>query len=293
MAESDKSTVGVIGTGRMGAALATAIFQAGFPTTVWNRTAAKTAPLAKLGIGVAEDFKSALASDVVIGILNDYPTTLNLLTDLGNASAIAGKVLVQLSSGTPQEAREAESWAVKNRTAYLDGAIMSYPSGIGAPEGTIFYSGPQAVFDRVKPVLSALGGNPIFVGNHAGQASALDIAGLNLAVGAMLGFIQGYIVCEEEGIPADAFAETIKGLMPVVDAMNDAIFARIKAKDYAGDEATIEGWDVAPKGLLEWAKDRRFNTSIASAHRALIEKAMAQGGAQSDIAFLYEVLRKG
>ncbi len=36
--------VSVIETGRMGSALATALFRAGFPTAFWNRTSAKTAP---------------------------------------------------------------------------------------------------------------------------------------------------------------------------------------------------------------------------------------------------------
>ena len=42
-------------------------------------------------------------------------------------SALRGKVLVQLSSGTPDEAREMESWARPRGIDYLDGAIMNYP----------------------------------------------------------------------------------------------------------------------------------------------------------------------
>jgi 3-hydroxyisobutyrate dehydrogenase-like beta-hydroxyacid dehydrogenase len=45
--------VAVIGTGRMGSALASALFNRGFATTVWNRTAAKAAPLAQLGLHIA------------------------------------------------------------------------------------------------------------------------------------------------------------------------------------------------------------------------------------------------
>ena len=43
-------------------------------------------------------------------------------------------------------------------------------------------SGLEAVFERVKPVLLALGGNPLFVGSQAGQASALDIADALIAI---------------------------------------------------------------------------------------------------------------
>jgi 3-hydroxyisobutyrate dehydrogenase-like beta-hydroxyacid dehydrogenase len=97
--------VGVIGTGRMGSALATALHNKGFSTTVWNRTSSKTVALARLGLRVAQSLKAAaLASGVIIVNVSDYSTTQQLLQDPGVASALAGKILVQLSSGTPQEA---------------------------------------------------------------------------------------------------------------------------------------------------------------------------------------------
>ena len=127
--------VTVIGTGRMGSALATALYKKGFSTTVWNRTSSKTIALARQGIRVAQSLKAAaMMSDVIIVNVSDYSTTQQLLQDPGVASALAGRVLVQLSSGTPQEARHMESWAKQHGIAYLDGAIMSYPNGIGAPQ---------------------------------------------------------------------------------------------------------------------------------------------------------------
>jgi 3-hydroxyisobutyrate dehydrogenase-like beta-hydroxyacid dehydrogenase len=184
--------VSLIGTGRMGSALATALHNKGFSTTVWNRTSAKTVHQARLGLRVAESLKAAaLASDVIIVNVSDDRTAQQLLQDPGVASALAGKILVQLTSSIPQEAREMESWAGQHGIFYLDGAIMSYPSGIGAPECTIFYSGPEEVFNRVKRVLMALGGNTLFVGPAIGHASALDLSALTFVLGAMFGFVRG------------------------------------------------------------------------------------------------------
>ena len=100
-------------------------------------------------------------------------------------SALRGKVLVQLSSGTPDEAREMESWTRPRGIDYLDGAIMSYPVDIGRPEGTVLYSGPDELFNRLKLVLLAFGDNAMFVGKEIGQASATDLAGLSFAMGTM------------------------------------------------------------------------------------------------------------
>lgn len=277
----------------MGSALARALFNKGFSTTVWNRTPSKTEPLARLGIRVAPSLQAAaMASGVVIVNVVDYNTTLQLLQAPEVASELSGKILVQLSSGTPQEARRMESWAMQRKISYLDGAIMSYPSGIGTPECTIFYSGPEESFARVKPLLLALGGNPMFVGAAIGHASALDLAGLTFVLGAMFGFVQGCVVSDEEGLPDGAFAQSIQALLPVMGGILDAIAARIPKKDYSGDEATLEAWSIGPKELIEWAKDRRMDLSIANAQMSLFEKALKADQGQADFSYLYEIFKK-
>lgn len=250
-------------------------------------------PLARLGLRVAESLKAAaLASEVMIVNVSDYSTTQQLLQDPGVASALAGKVLVQLTSGIPQEARDMESWARQHEVSYLDGAIMSYPTGIGAPECTIFHSGPEEVFNRVKQVLMALGGNTLFVGTAIGHASALDLSALTFVLGAMFGFVQGYIVSEAEGIPPEAFIGSIKGLLPATGEILAAISTRIQKKDYAGSEATLQAWSIGPKELIEWSKGRRMDRRIADAQIGLFEQAIKAGQGQSDFAYLYEIFRR-
>jgi len=285
--------VSVIGTGRMGSALARALFKKGFSTTVWNRTSSKTEPLARLGLRVAPSLKDAAAlSDVVIVNVSDYAAAHQLLQDMGVAAALSGKILVQLTTGTPDEARRMESWAGERKISYLDGAIMSYPSGIGAPECTIFYSGSEELFDRTKPVLLALGGNAVFAGNAIGHASALDMAGVNFALSNMFGFLAGYIVCEEEGLPAEAFVGSVRSLLPVIEEILAGISTRIQKKDYAGDEATVQAWSVGPKELLQWGKEHRLAQAMARAQHDLFEKAMKAGRDQDDFASLYEIMKK-
>jgi glutamyl-tRNA reductase len=58
------NSVVVIGAGRMGSALATALFHKGFSTTVWNRTGAKTEGLAKLGVRVAKSVEEAVREGI-------------------------------------------------------------------------------------------------------------------------------------------------------------------------------------------------------------------------------------
>jgi 3-hydroxyisobutyrate dehydrogenase-like beta-hydroxyacid dehydrogenase len=183
--------VTVVGAGRMGSALATALFHKGFATTVWNRTGAKTMDLSRLGLSVAQSVQESVQeADIVVVSVSDYSSTGQLLRQPDIENALRGEIVVQLSSGTPKEAREMDSWARQCGISYLDGAILGSPARIGTPACTIFYSGPAEVFDRAKPVLTVFGDRTLFVGHEIGHASAFDVAVLTFGVSAMWGFLQ-------------------------------------------------------------------------------------------------------
>jgi 3-hydroxyisobutyrate dehydrogenase-like beta-hydroxyacid dehydrogenase len=286
--------VTVIGAGRMGSALATALHHRGFDPTVWNRTSSKTEPLSRLGLHVASNLLEAVrGAEIVIVNINNYESTSHQLRQPAIEAALRGKVLVQLSSGTPDEAREMESWARPRGIDYLDGAILSYPVDIGKPQGTVFYSGPDELFNRLKPVLLAFGDNAIFSGKEIGQASATDIAGLSFATATMLGFLHGCIVYEAENLPLDGYLQLVKTVMPAMEAVLADLCKRIQSKDYGTPQATLETWTVAPRELVGWCGKHRVNDTFAGPLLQLIERAVKSGKGQSDFAYLYEVLKQG
>ena len=136
------SEVSVIGLGAMGSALARALLRDGHRVTVWNRTSAKAEPLVRDGALLAHSPAAAVtASPIVLVCVEDYKVTRSILGREEVAPALAGRVLVELSSGTPQDARDAEAWARQRGVDYLDGAIMATPSQIGRPDTPIFVSG--------------------------------------------------------------------------------------------------------------------------------------------------------
>jgi 3-hydroxyisobutyrate dehydrogenase-like beta-hydroxyacid dehydrogenase len=285
--------VAVIGTGRMGSALATALFQKGFATTVWNRTAEKTEALSRLGMQVAQSLLDAVKqSDIVIVNINSYTSTKDLLWEPAIESTLRGKILVQLSSGTPDEAREVEAWARPHGIEYLDGAIVNYPTDIGKPQGTVLYSGSEDLFARVKPVLLAFGDNAMFVGKEIGHAAATDVAVLTFVTATMVGFLQGSIVCEAENLPVAGFLQLVKNLMPAMEAALADLCDRIRRKEYGNPQASLETWSVAPRELIGWCKRHGIDHSFADPQLSMIEKAIQTGRGQADFAYLYEVLKK-
>jgi 3-hydroxyisobutyrate dehydrogenase len=97
--------VGVAGLGKMGAAIALRLIETGNQVTVWNRTAAKTAPLVVAGAAVTQS-PAALASavDVVITILTDAAAIDDVYSGPAGllAGSIAGKLFIEMSTVRPE-----------------------------------------------------------------------------------------------------------------------------------------------------------------------------------------------
>ncbi|MGO9126236.1 MAG: NAD(P)-binding domain-containing protein [Terriglobales bacterium] len=234
--------------------------------------------------------ESVREADIVVVSVSDYSSTRQLLRQPDIETALCGKIVVQLSSGTPKEAREMDSWARRCGISYLDGAILGSPEWIGTPACTIFYSGPEEVFNRAKPVLTVFGDRTLFVGHEIGHASAFDVAVLTFGVSAMLGFLQGQVVWENENLPAGGFLETIKGMMPTMESVFTDMSRRVSSKNYSGDQASLEAYSVVTKQLVSWCQDRGSDHTIPDAYVNLMERAIQAGKSQADFACLFEFL---
>src|SRR5438067_12849041 len=90
MSLSPKPRVGFIGLGIMGAPMAGHIHAAGYPLTVWNRTAAKARPLVERGVRAAADLSSlARECDILITMVTDGPDVEAVL--FGEHGALFGR----------------------------------------------------------------------------------------------------------------------------------------------------------------------------------------------------------
>src|SRR6266508_4268419 len=116
------SEVSVIGLGNMGSALARVLQENGRAVTVWNRSPEKAAPLVDMGTVLAPSAAAAItASPLIIVCVTNYAASNHILGEV--ATNLAGKLLVQFTTGSPQEARASEGWANAHEAEYLDCAI--------------------------------------------------------------------------------------------------------------------------------------------------------------------------
>jgi len=285
--------VSVLGAGLMGSALVRAFLVAGHSVTIWNRTASSMDTLVAAGATTAPSAAQAFAgSPLSIVCVKNYQAAWSFM-DTGEAqNALAGRTLLQLTTGTPGEARESEARARQAGYAYLDGKIMSYPAQIGWADTTINMSGSPQAFERYRTLLGALGGQVTFVGEAIGMAATLDAAHLTTFFGQAVGFLYALALCERQGFPAGQFVAQLLEGMP--DWLVD-VFGRtsriVREQQFGEAEATVGTLATTLDAITRNFRECGLNDEFPALMQSLYKRTADAGFAREDSAALIKVLR--
>ena len=193
--------VSVIGLGLLGSAIARAFFDSGYELTVWNRSPERAVAFdgtAQVASSVAE---ACNASDVIVVCLIAPDACRSALRQPPSEQAISGKLVVQLTTTTPDDALDEARWASRHGAEYLGGAILASPATVGTDRAKAFYSGPQDVFDEHRLLLQVLAPNSVYLGEPVGRAATMDHALLELSYGCLAVLYHSVALCEAGSVP--------------------------------------------------------------------------------------------
>jgi len=285
--------VTVIGLGLMGATLARLLINQGYSVTVWNRTAEKSEQLVREGAILASSAAEAIsASPFVVVCVYDYKATNEILNSEEAVSALNGKTIIQLTTGSPQEARETEIWAREQGADYVDGAILAAPNQMGKPDTIILVSGAEKAFQKSEKVLKILGGKITNLGGEIGSASAMDLAILSYTYGAALGFFHGARISESENIPVDSFGALVADFSPTIGEFLKYESNVIRKEDYTASESPIRISVEAVERILQTAQESGINTEFPIFAAGIFRQAKAAGYENEELAALIKVFRR-
>lgn len=280
----------VIGLGRMGSTLAQVLLGADRSVVVYNRTASRAEPLRELGATVASSLAQALdASSVALISLSDYAAANELFFG-SNPSDLRGKTLIQLSSGTPKEARAWFEACAQAGGQTLTGAILGYPMHIGTPVAQLLISGPEDLFERSRDVLAALG-SPMRVSENPGGASALDCAVLAHSMFSIAALAQGIEICRSGSVDPTSFVAIVNAFLAPMAEVNNSILRAVVTGDYANPQASMDTWGATAGHVADIVADHHMPPVLSDALVALFARARAAGLGDMDIGAFAEVLR--
>jgi 3-hydroxyisobutyrate dehydrogenase-like beta-hydroxyacid dehydrogenase len=194
--------LGFVGLGAMGELIVPRLMAAGHQVTGWNRSRAKAEALIKAGMRWADTPRGvAEQSEIVFSIVTDAKAVRSVaLGPDGIVSGIAkGGIFIDMSTIEPEESRAVADEFQKAGAIMLDGPLSGSPVTVKAGNASIMIGGDEEAYERVKPVLLAIGPKVTRIGGN-GLACQMKIAVNLLLMVEVVCFGEAVALAEKGGV---------------------------------------------------------------------------------------------
>ena len=257
--------IGWIGVGRMGEAMVKRLTQAGSAVKVWNRTRSKAEPMVEYGATLVDARQDLAGCDVVFTMVSTTDDLKDVL--FGDGGLVAGarrpSVVVDSSSISDHGSAEVRARLESLGVAYLCAPVSGNAKVAKAGKLLLVASGPKAVYDRIEPLLRALGRKVMWVGE--GELARIWKIAHNTMFGVVIqNLCEITVLAEKAGIPRHVFLESIN------DSVLGSMYTRYKSPVLTN--LTFEQVTFTPKLLL---KDMDLGLAAAKAHGVSMPAAAA------------------
>lgn len=166
--------IGFIGLGIMGVPMVLNLCKGGHALYLHSRRSPPGVLIEAGGIACGSAREVAERADIVITMLPDTPEVDAVLFGAGGVAEglTPGKMVVDMSSISPIATKDFAARINRAQCDYLDAPVSGGDVGAKAGTLTIMVGGPEAAFERMKPMFALMGKNITLVGdNGAGQTT--------------------------------------------------------------------------------------------------------------------------
>ncbi|HSL25592.1 MAG TPA: NAD(P)-dependent oxidoreductase, partial [Acidimicrobiia bacterium] len=193
--------IGFVGLGDMGSGIVPRLLAAGHTVTGWNRTRDRAGPLLDQGMGWARSPREAATdAEAVFSIVTNAEAVRAVA--LGPEGVISGLgsggTYLDMSTIDPVVSREVAAEFRAAGLVMLDAPISGSPVTLAQGNASIMVGGEPAAFERIEPVLAAIGSRVTYIG-ESGTATQMKIA-INLTlIVEMIVFCESVALAEKGG----------------------------------------------------------------------------------------------
>ncbi|MPZ95364.1 MAG: NAD-binding protein [Propionibacteriales bacterium] len=282
-------SVGWIGTGRMGAAMAARLARADVPLTAWNRTKAKAEPLAADGCVIADTVAELRGLDVVFTMVSTETDLEQVLLGegglLGDADQVPG-VVVDCSTVSTESSTAIRSACAERGVAFLAAPVSGNGKVVESGGLSLVVSGPEETYDVVAPLLAHIGKSVTYVGE--GDVARLVKICHNLLLGVVTqSLAEITVLAEKGGVSRAAFLEFLN------NSVMGSMFTRYKSPafvhlDYTATFTPIllrKDFDLG----LAAARELDVPMPVAAATAQLVQASVSSGRVDEDFAILLDL----
>jgi 3-hydroxyisobutyrate dehydrogenase len=284
--------IALLGLGVMGAGMAGCLLRAGFPLTVYNRTAAKAAPFVERGAALAATPReAAVCADIVISMVGDDDASraVWLGPDGALAGAGAGSVLVECSTLSLDWVRELAGLAAERGLPLLDAPVTGSREAAAAGELRLLVGGEAAALERARPALEAVSQRIVHLG-PSGSGALMKLVNNLMGAVQIAALAEGLLLAERGGLHmAEVVPLIINGApgSPIVKGKA----ARIAARDYSDTQFALRWMHKDTTYALRAADAFGVPMPTLAAAREVYRLARNRGLDDADFAAVAEALR--
>ncbi|MFJ9519883.1 NAD(P)-dependent oxidoreductase [Kitasatospora sp. NPDC101801] len=284
----DSLTVGVLGTGIMGAAMARNLLRSGHTVRAWNRTRARAEPLAADGALIADTPADAVRdADVVLTMLLDGPAVLDALRAAAPGLR-PGTAWVQSTTVGITDVGELADLARQHRLRFFDAPVLGTREPAEAGQLTVLAAGPPEARAAVAPVLDAVGARTLWTGEDGsdGSATRLKLVANSWVLAATLATGEVLALAKGLGVDPQDFFDLVAG------GPLDLGYLRAKAALVLEDRLSPASFTVTTAAkdarlIVEAGRQHGVRLDLAAAGADRFGRAAAQGHGEEDMAAAY------
>ena len=276
--------VAILGTGKMGGAMARRLKSQGHELTLWNRTRERAEAL---GVGrVAATPAEAVESvEVVISILTDADAVRSAyLGEGGAATAARGQVFVEMSTAGPDLSASIAPQLESKESQYIEAPVLGSLTAVESGTLIVLAAGTEAAIERARPVLQALG--EVRRVGELGSAASLKLVANTMLAGVSALAAELMAAGMRAGLNADDVFSVISRIAPFLGARKAGFVEhRFEPVTFALRDA-VKDLRLA----TELYKRNGTTTPLSTKTKELYEKAARSAGDldMSAISTLYE-----
>jgi 3-hydroxyisobutyrate dehydrogenase len=257
--------IGWIGLGRMGEAMALKLLKQGVDVSVWNRTAAKAAPLVAAGAKQVDSKLALAAMDIVFTMVSTTDDLKDVL--FGEGGLVTGntkpRMVIDSSSISMEGSADVRAGLEARGVTYLCAPVSGNAKVAKAGKLLVVASGPASAYEEAKPYLAMFGKKAMWVGE--GELARIWKIAHNTMFGVVIqNLCEITVLAEKAGIPRHVFLESIN------DSVLGSMYTRYKTPMLSN--LTFDKVTFTPKLLL---KDMDLGLGAAKAHGVSMPSAAA------------------
>ena len=202
------ATVGFLGLGTMGAAMAHRLLDAGHTVFVWNRSATAVEQLIATGARAAATPAEALRAGVAFSMLANDDAALSVFTDEALAAA-SGSVHVNMSTVSVDAARELATRHRRTGVEYVAAPVLGRPHLAASGQLNIVAAGARSAVERAEAFLGVLGKRTWWLGEDPEQANLVKIGVNYNLIHTLQALAESVNLMERGGVNAETFIEIL------------------------------------------------------------------------------------